>query len=151
MRLERLSGQVDELKRQLRRKWSKLTHSDLERLDFDVDRLTQVVAKRYEIPAQEARAQVEEFVAHVGATFREASQFFGDAARDLWRNGRAQVMDAMHAGSERASELWHRGRDRAGDFWHKASGTVQQRPWTSLAVVAGLGALIGVLLWRRRE
>lgn len=149
MRLERISGQVDDLKRQLRHQWSKLTAADLERLDFDVGRLSQVVAKRYAIPAKQAREQVDAFVERFGTTFREASQSVGDAAKDLWRNGRSQVVDAVHNGSEKAGELWANSREQLAELGQRASRTVQSRPWTSVAVATGVGLVLGLLLRRR--
>lgn len=150
MRLERISGQVDDLKRQLRRRWSKLTQTDLERLDFDTGRLAQVVAKRYAIPAKQAREQVDGFVDQVGTSFREASQMLGDAAKDLWRNGTSHVADAVHTGTERASELWATGRERLTEIGDRANRVVQARPWVSVAIATGVGMALGLLLRRRR-
>jgi ElaB/YqjD/DUF883 family membrane-anchored ribosome-binding protein len=149
MKLERISDQVDDLKRQLRRQWSKLTTADLDHLDFDVSRLSQVVAKRYSIPAKEAREQVDTFVDKVGTSFREVSQSLGDAAKDLWRNGTEQVADAMHNGSAKASELWSTGREQLSELGERAQRTVRDRPWTSVAVAAGVGMVLGLLLRRR--
>ncbi len=149
MRLERISSQVGDLKRQMQQQWTKLTKADLEQLDFDLGRLSQVVAKRYAIPAKQAREQVDAFVAQSGTTFREASQLIGDAAKDLWRNGTTQVADAVQSGSEKASALWATGREQLAEFGERASRTLKQRPWTSVAIAAGTGILLGLLLRRR--
>jgi ElaB/YqjD/DUF883 family membrane-anchored ribosome-binding protein len=144
-----MGGQVEDLKREMRKQWSKLSKADLEGLDFDVGRLATVVARRYSIPAKAAREQVDAFVDQFGTTFREATQLVGDAARDLWRNGAASVSDAVHSGSEKASELWASGRERLTEFGERAHKTVQSRPWTSVAIAAGAGVLLGLLLRRR--
>ena len=149
MKLERISDQVDDLKRQLRQRWSKLSQADIDRLDFDTGRLAQVVAKRYAIPAKQAREEVAGFVDQVGTSFREASQLIGDAAKDLWRTGTSQVADAMQNGSGRASELWAASRERLTQLGDRANDTVKARPWTSVAVAAGVGMLLGLLLRRR--
>jgi len=144
-----MGDQVEDLKREMRRKWSKLNKADLDGVDFDAGRLAHVVARRYSIPAEQAREQVDEFVEQSGATFREATQFLGEAARDLWRSGAAHVAGAVHSGSEKASELWTTGREQLSDLGKRANDTVRSRPWVSVGVAAGAGVLLGLLLRRR--
>lgn len=149
MRLERISSHVDDLKRQVRKRWSKLTRKDVDDIDFDVGRLSEVVAERYAIPAKQAREEVDKFVSDAGTSFREASQLIGDVAKDLWRNGASHVMDAVHHGTEKAGEWWEASRDHVADWGHRTKRTVRENPWTTAAVAIGLGLAVGFLLRRR--
>lgn len=101
MGLERISSHVDDLKRQVRERWSKLTRKDVDDIDFDVGRLSEVVAERYAIPAKHAREQVDKFVSDPGTSFREAWQLTGDVVEESRHNGASHVMDAVTAAPRR--------------------------------------------------
>lgn len=146
MRFDRLAESMHELRQQIRERWSKITDSDLRNLGEGFEGLAAVVAKRYSISTKQARADVAEFAEQVGTSFREAARAIGDAARELWRDGRNRVAGAVHHGSERASDLLHAGRDRVVDLRSKADHAIQARPLTSVAIAAGVGALMGFLL-----
>ena len=150
MRMEPINGHLEDLKRQLKSRWTKLTQSDVDDVDLDVGTLCQVVAKRYAIPAKEARAQVDQFVGEAGIALKDVSNAVGDAAKELWRNSKEHISEAMHAGGEKAKDLWTSGREQLGQLGDRADRTVRDRPWTSMAIAAGAGLVLGFLLRPRR-
>lgn len=146
MRVQRLNERVHDLAQRIRDRWSKLTEEDVQSLQGDFDRLVGVVAERYAIPAKQARQDVMEFAHQLGTTFKEAAQMMGDAARDLWRNGRERVSEALAHGSEKAADLWSASRRQVEDLRGQADAAIQARPLTAVAIAAGVGALIALLL-----
>ncbi|MEZ5964560.1 MAG: hypothetical protein R3F56_11995 [Planctomycetota bacterium] len=149
MRYDRITGQLEDLKQQIRDRWSKVTDADVQSLNGDLGRLVGVVAKRYAIPAKKARADVAEFTEQVGTSFKEAAQVMGDAALDLWRNGRERVAEVVNNGSDKAADLWSAGKQQVDDFRAQTDAAIQARPLTSVAIAAGVGALLALLLRRR--
>lgn len=149
MKLERIGEQLDAFRDEVSRKWSKLTKSDLAELDHDLGSLSGVLSKRYSMPAKQAREEAESFVDSFGTTFKEAAELVGDAARDLWRSGKNRVADVVSAGGEKATDLWDAGREQVTDLQRRAHRAVNDRPLTSLAIAAGIGALLAIFLKRR--
>lgn len=149
MRLERIGEQLDAFRDEVARKWSKLTKSDLAEVDHDLASLSGVLARRYSLPAGKAREEAESFMASFGTTFKEAANLVGDAARDLWRNGKGHVVDAVQAGSEKVGDFWDASRQQVDDLQKRARRAIHDKPVTSLAVAAGVGALLA--LWMRRR
>lgn len=148
MRPERLSDQLAAFRDHVQNRWAKLTKQDVAGVDLDAGSLAAVLAKRYSMPTKEARLQADEFLHGLGTSLGEAAQVVGEAAGDLWRNGRQQVADAVSQGAEKVSDLWQSGRDRADLLCRRAEKMVAQRPFTSLAIAAGAGALL--MMWLRR-
>lgn len=171
MKLDRIQEHLENFRREAGRKWNKLTKQDLESVEADLGSLSEAVAKRYQMSAKQARTEAETFLADFGTTFREAAQMVGEAARDLWNNGRSTLTDAVQngtekasgifaAGRDKASELLDAGRERASELYDasrdqvvalrdRAEKVVVARPLTSIAVAVGVGALLA-LLFRRR-
>jgi len=149
MRLTHVHEQLAAFRREVARKWSKLTKADLESVDCELGSLSEIVAKRYSIPARQARQQAEAFLDGFGTTFREAVSLVGEASRDLWRNGRHHVNEAVHSGAEKAGDLLQTGRDQLAALRQRTGKLVGDHPLTSIAVAAGAGVLLALLLRRR--
>jgi ElaB/YqjD/DUF883 family membrane-anchored ribosome-binding protein len=142
MRSERLHDNLAALRDQVHRKWSRLTKQDVAGIEGDAATLATTLAKRYSLSQREAHEQAAEFLGGFGTTLHEAAQTVGDAAGDLWRNSRDQVTEAVSNGATRVTDLWESGRERA-------EKVITQRPLTSLAIAAGVGAALMLLLRRR--
>jgi ElaB/YqjD/DUF883 family membrane-anchored ribosome-binding protein len=149
MRSERLLDGVHSFRDQVHRRWDKLTKHEVENIDLDASSLASALAKRYSLPTKDARQQAEEFIAGLGTSFSEAAHVVGEAASDLWRNGREHVTEAMSQGAEKVTDLWQSARDRMDLLCRRTEKAVVQRPMTSLAIAAGVGALL--MIWLRRR
>ena len=68
---------------------------------------------------------------------------------DLMEAVRAEVKRELKAVREKAGELVERGKEAAVDAGEKLGDRVRERPLTSVAVAAGVGLLVGLLLGRR--
>jgi ElaB/YqjD/DUF883 family membrane-anchored ribosome-binding protein len=142
MRSDRLQDNLESFRAQLQRKWSKLTQQDVLGIEGDAGTLAATLAKRYSLSVKDAREQADEFLGGMGTSLREAAQAVGDAAGNLWRSGRNQVTEAVSSGAEKVTSLWESG-------CQKAEKAMSQRPLTSLAIAAGAGAVLMLLLRRR--
>lgn len=149
MKLERIGEQLSALRDEAAQKWSKLTKSDLADIGQDLEGLSDALVRRYSMPAKQAREEAETFLSAFGTTFKEAASMLGDATRDLWRSGKDHVAEVVHAGGEKVGDAWDAGRRRIADLQSVAKRTIDERPMTSLALAAGIGALIAMLLRRR--
>lgn len=149
MRSNRLHENLESFRDQVQRKWSKLTKQDITGIEGDVGTLVSTLSKRYSLSVKDAREQADEFLGGLSTSLREAVQAVGDAASDLWRSGRDQVTGAVSSGAEQVTDLWASGRERASELGRRAERAVSDRPLTSLAIAAGVGALL--MLWLRRR
>lgn len=53
---------------QLKEKWPKLTHSDLDTLQNDQEKLTNLIKERYQLTHQQVHKQVDAFYKHLSET-----------------------------------------------------------------------------------
>lgn len=66
MNWERVEGQWNQLKGELKSKWAKLTDDDLRNVGGKKDRLVGKLQERYGVMKEEAERQVDEWIAKVG-------------------------------------------------------------------------------------
>ena len=76
---------------------------------------------------------------------KKASHETGERAKDL----RAQVEAKLLAAKLRMQELQGEAVDRAKDAARATDDYVRDNPWQSIAVAAGVGFLVGILVSRR--
>ncbi|HVH43732.1 MAG TPA: CsbD family protein [Labilithrix sp.] len=67
MNWERVEGQWNQLKGELKSKWAKLTDDDLRNVGGKKERLIGKLQERYGVMKDEAERQVDEWIAKVGA------------------------------------------------------------------------------------
>lgn len=72
-----------------------------------------------------------------------------DKARDALEGGKDRAREMFAEGKDRARELYESGRERVDEYVKKTEKAVRSRPMASIAVAAGIGALL-VILFRRR-
>jgi ElaB/YqjD/DUF883 family membrane-anchored ribosome-binding protein len=82
-------------------------------------------------------------VLHDGAV--EIKQTLGHMAHD----GKGAIGQMVHDGKSRVGHLVDEGQARMDDWKSKLGKTVRERPIQSLLIVAGIGAVLGMLLRRR--
>jgi uncharacterized protein YjbJ (UPF0337 family) len=66
MNWERVEGQWNQLKGELKSKWAKLTDDDLRNVGGKKDRLVGKLQERYGVMKDEAERQVDEWIAKIG-------------------------------------------------------------------------------------
>jgi uncharacterized protein YjbJ (UPF0337 family) len=66
MNWERVEGQWNQLKGELKSKWAKLSDDDFRYVAGKKDRLIRKVQERYGVMKEEAERQVDEFIAKIG-------------------------------------------------------------------------------------
>src|SRR5688572_11173860 len=148
MNFDRLIGEWKELKDRIREQWNDLTEEDLGGLESE--RLVDALQARYGLSPGEAKEELDRFAHRFETSFKSAASSIGDAATEAWQRGKSQVRDVFAAGRDRATELWQDSRRRAHDVYESFEGAVRSRPLTSVAVAAGLGVLIALLVRPRR-
>ena len=127
------------------------------------------MAKSEDLGPQEEAEMADEPIAEGVAAARERFQRLSDDVQDKTR----KVTDDVRRGAERASKEFRRGAERAKDAYddvaHKARQTyrkvqtkasdvshevqrfVRDNPGKAIAIAAGVGFLIGLLVRRRSE
>ncbi len=151
MRTERIQSELASLSDGIKKRWSKLSSSDITRVGSDLKSLSSIVAKRYGLPMSRARAEVAEFETTMSTSMGDAVHAVGEAATDLFRNGSQGAVDAARKGGEKAAEFWDVGQARVKKFGAGVQGWIQSRPMTALAIAAGTGAALSLYLFRRRS
>lgn len=77
--------------------------------------------------------------------FREATSTSGVKAEEL----RAKGMDLLDTAMNKAQDLQAAALEASKDFADSADSYVQENPWKVIAVSAGVGLLIGLLIARK--
>jgi len=82
-------------------------------------------------------------VLHEGAA--EIKETLGHMAQ----GGKGAIGQMVHEGKSRVADLVDEGQTRVGDWKSGIGDAVRDRPFQSLLIVAGIGAVLGVLVGRR--
>jgi ElaB/YqjD/DUF883 family membrane-anchored ribosome-binding protein len=90
-----------------------------------------------------ARHAALKSVLHEGAV--EIKQTLGHMAHD----GKDAIGQMVHDGKSRVGHLVDEGQARVNDWKSEIGKTVRERPIQSLLIVAGVAAVLGMLLRRR--
>lgn len=77
--------------------------------------------------------------------FREAASATGDKADDL----RARGMQLLEAAGAKAQELQAVAVETTKEVAHTTDEFVKENPWKAVAISAGVGVLIGMLIARK--
>jgi ElaB/YqjD/DUF883 family membrane-anchored ribosome-binding protein len=77
--------------------------------------------------------------------FREATSSSGAKAEEL----RAKGLELLDSAMDKAQNLQSMALDASKEFAESADEYVHQNPWTTIAVSAGVGLLLGILIARK--
>jgi ElaB/YqjD/DUF883 family membrane-anchored ribosome-binding protein len=91
------------------------------------------------------RTDMKTLVEDAQELFREATSTSGVKAEEL----RAKGMDLLDAAMEKAQDLQAAALEASKDLADSADGYIQENPWKAIAVSAGVGLLIGLLIARK--
>jgi len=123
----KLTGNWDEIKDQVREHWHQISNADLQSVQGNVDMLVDLIQRK----TGEGRAAVEDYLDQLAASGSEAAEQIKDFARDAG--------EQFQETSRQASEALPRGYEQAEEF-------IRVRPSESAAMCFGAGLVVGLLL-----
>ncbi len=126
-----LRGQWNEVRGQLKRKWSQLTDDDLKSVNGNIDQLVGVIQRK----TGEAREGIERFLETVTA---EGASAASQAAETVGEYGRFMT-DQMREG-------YNHVYDQLGRRYDMSREMIREKPGQSVATAFGLGILVGVVV-----
>jgi ElaB/YqjD/DUF883 family membrane-anchored ribosome-binding protein len=127
MERKRLLDEWSDLKASLKQHWSKLTEEDLGKFDATLVALAETLQERYGISRERAQSDVRDFFARARANVHAAASQVRDTATDLWERGSERIRSGLETGRVR----------------------MQVQPLQTLALAAGAGAMLALLLRRK--
>lgn len=126
-----LQGNWNEIKGKLRTKWGQLTSDELQSFDGNVEQLVGMIQRK----TGEAKSKVEKYLEEVSAN---GSSMLGQAAQTAGEYAQ-QAAETIQQTSKQAVETVQHG-------YEETEKIVRQRPLESVAVVFGVGIVVGVLV-----
>lgn len=126
-----LSGNWNELKGKLRKKWGQLTNDDVKVFDGNVERLVGMIQSKTGEARNNVERYLEEMTSSGASTMNQAAETVRDYA--------GQAVQAIEQGSQQAADSMRQG-------YQAAENTVRSRPGESVAICFGAGVLTGLLL-----
>lgn len=91
------------------------------------------------------RTDMKTLVEDAQALFREATSTSGIKAEEL----RTRGLDLLDSAMLKAQDLQAAALDASKDLAESADGYVKENPWTAIAISAGVGVLVGLLIARK--
>jgi uncharacterized protein YjbJ (UPF0337 family) len=126
-----LEGQWNEVRGQLKKKWSQLTDDDLRFANGNLDQLVGIIQRR----TGEAREGIERFLESVTA---QGASAISQAADSVGEYGRF-MSDQMREGYNQLS-------DRLGRQYAMSKDMIRENPSQSVATAFGVGILVGIVV-----
>jgi ElaB/YqjD/DUF883 family membrane-anchored ribosome-binding protein len=107
---------------------------------------SQAHAHQFDSKASETSADVKALVRDAQSMLSAAAALTGDKAEEL----RSRGMELLDRALGRASQYQGQAMERGRELAHEADVYVKDNPYRTLAVAAGIGVLLGVLLSRKQ-
>lgn len=137
-----LSGNWNELKGKLRKKWGQLTNDDMQTFNGNVDQLIGMIQSK----TGEARQSIEKYLDELTssgasgvAQATEAVRDFATGAASQAREYANQAAGAVEWGSQQAMDAARQG-------YRQYERSVRSRPVESVAICFGIGVLTGLFV-----
>jgi len=92
----------------------------------------------------------ETMTADKGADLKGQARVVGEDLKKLGSIARERVSDTYGQVREKATQTYGRVRERGSEVGEAVADHIRNHPWQSVAIAAGVGALLAVLLGRRR-
>jgi uncharacterized protein YjbJ (UPF0337 family) len=133
----RVEGNWKQMKGRAKERWGKLTDDDLTVIAGRRDQLEGMIQERYGYAKERARREIEDW-------YRSMESNLGEQIESL----RSGIQDLSSTVERIAKEQFPHARSRTTDVLSEAEDAVKRNPLPALAIVLGLGFLIGVLTRR---
>jgi uncharacterized protein YjbJ (UPF0337 family) len=128
---QQLSGQWNQVRGALRKKWSELTEDDLRAGNGNVDQLVSRIQHR----TGEARDAIENFLDEA------ASQ-----GASMVAQAKERVGEYVESASNQLSQGFNRISGQLGRGYEASEELIRDNPGTSIATAFGIGVLLGVVV-----
>jgi uncharacterized protein YjbJ (UPF0337 family) len=126
-----IKGQWNEVRGQLKKKWSQLTDEDLKFANGNIDQLVGVIQRR----TGEAREAIEQFLdsltAHGASAISQAADAVGEYGR---------------VATDRIRDGYNRLSNEFGREYEMSRNMIRDNPAQSVATAFGIGVLLGVVV-----
>ncbi|MEO6874486.1 MAG: hypothetical protein ABI222_06650 [Opitutaceae bacterium] len=93
----------------------------------------------------------KELLSELQTLVAEAEQMIGDSAGEATEDAMSSLRGRYEAMQERLSEAYDGAKKKVVAGAKYTDTTIRENPYQALAVAAGLGILVGVLLGRRNS
>ena len=93
----------------------------------------------------------KDLVADLQALVADAQSLVGDSVSDHSSEALSQIRARFEAAQERFSELYDGAKKKVVAGARYTDTTIRENPYQAIAVAAGVGLLVGVLLGRRSK
>ena len=137
-----LSGNWNDIKGQIRKKWGQLTNDDLQVFNGNIEQLIGTIQRK----TGEARQNIERFLEEATSQGAEnvsqaagAVRNYATSAAMQAREYAGQAIEAVEQGSQQAYDTVRQG-------YMDTEETIRSRPAESVAICFGAGVLTGLLL-----
>jgi ElaB/YqjD/DUF883 family membrane-anchored ribosome-binding protein len=91
------------------------------------------------------------FLTDLRALVTEAQKLIDASAEDATGEHRNALRERFDAAKERFNELYSTAKKRVVDGGKYADQTIRNNPYQSIAIAAGVGMIIGILVGRRGD
>jgi uncharacterized protein YjbJ (UPF0337 family) len=133
----RVEGNWKQIKGRVKERWGELTDDDLTAIAGRRDRLEGKIQERYGYAKERARREIEDWYRSMESNLAEEIESLRSGIQSL-----ASTVERI------AQEQLPRARSRAVEALNEAEGAFKRNPLAVVAIVLGLGFLIGVLTRR---
>jgi uncharacterized protein YjbJ (UPF0337 family) len=137
-----LSGNWNDLKGRLRKKWGQLTNDDLQSFDGNVERLVGMIQTK----TGETRNTVERYLEEITSSGAQGISQAADAVREFAVNTAGQAREYAGQAAEAIEDRSQQAVDAMRQGYQNVESTVRSRPGESVMVCFGAGVLTGLLL-----
>jgi ElaB/YqjD/DUF883 family membrane-anchored ribosome-binding protein len=150
MLLDHVMHRLGKLRSKIRRRWRKLTDEDMQAFDAGPDEFVDVLRERYGLSERDARDQLDRLISEFEGSVAAVAAKADRSARSLLEAGRDRLQSAWRDGKQAVLGAWDGGTEKVRVAYHDVEDRIRERPVVALAIAAGVGALIGMLAFRRR-
>ena len=137
-----LQGQWNQVRGQLKKKWSQLTDDDLRFTNGNIDQLIGRIQQKTGEARHAVEGFLDELTSHGASAISQVTETAGQYARQAAegaREGFERVTEGARDGYNRISNEFERGYDMSRDL-------IRDNPARSVATAFGVGVLMGVVV-----
>jgi len=140
--VQRLQGNWNQIRGEIRKRWEQLTDDDLGSFEGDLDALTGRIQEKTGESREAIEHQLDELTSDGSSAVGRAAETARQAAADAAESAGEYARQAAQAAAAAPKFM----ADKLGSGYAEAEEIVRRRPAESLAVVFGTGLLAGVVL-----